>query len=255
MTQKTFNKKQKIQEAQYAYPYHYIPMWGNGRFSQVHYWPWGFRYLGGIQVVLDQLKQLSFNSLIDIGCGDGRFLREVYQQYPGKTLLGIDYSERAIQISRLMNPDLDYRCTDIINNPINKRFDLATMIEVLEHILPDDLGQFLQAAAKLINNQGWLILTVPHENKKLSDKHHQHFNSQKLCNTLEQYFKDFSFIPFDTKSKMFQLLHRIIGGNGDHFIITNSWLLSWFYRLYKNRYLYTRNESRCMRIAVICRKR
>ena len=41
------------------------------------------------QLALDQLAKIGFTTLADIGCGDGRFLREVAQAYPGKQLLGI----------------------------------------------------------------------------------------------------------------------------------------------------------------------
>ncbi|MBC8252913.1 MAG: anion permease, partial [Ardenticatenia bacterium] len=81
-----------LQDREYAYPYHYIPTWENGQFSQVQYWSWGYRYLGGIQVVLDQLRKLSFETLVDIGCGDGRFLREAKARFPEARMLGVDYS-------------------------------------------------------------------------------------------------------------------------------------------------------------------
>lgn len=69
--------EQQIQEDQYDYPYHYIPRVENGQFSQSQYWSWGMHYLGGIQLILEQIDSYSFDSLIDVGCGDGRFLREL----------------------------------------------------------------------------------------------------------------------------------------------------------------------------------
>ncbi len=50
-----------------------------GRFSQLRHWSWGYRYLGRLQVVFDLLDGLEFDSLLDVGCGDGRFLREARQ--------------------------------------------------------------------------------------------------------------------------------------------------------------------------------
>ncbi len=91
--------EQQIQEAQYDYTYHYIPHVKNGQFSQSQYWSWGMHYLGGIQLVLEQINSYSFDSLIDVGCGDGRFLRELATEYPSVDTLGIDYSERSIAMA------------------------------------------------------------------------------------------------------------------------------------------------------------
>ena len=99
MQDKKLEPQQEIQEAEYGYPYHHIPQWTNGFFSQTHHWSWGFRYLGGMQVVMDLLEQEEFGSLVDIGCGDGRFLCEIARQYPNKHIAGVDYSERAIRLA------------------------------------------------------------------------------------------------------------------------------------------------------------
>ena len=255
MTQKVFDSKQQIQEAQYEYPYHYIPTWEDGGFSQVQYWCWGFRYLGGMQVVFDQLAKLSFDSLIDIGCGDGRFLREAARRYPYAKLLGVDYSQRGIQIAKAMNPNLNYKTVNIVESPISERFDVATLIEVLEHVPPVQIAPFLEAIANVLNDNGWLILTVPHSNKGVQDKHYQNFKSDQLRQLLEPHFRDIVFIPFDVKSRVMTKLQRLIGGEGKYFALTNSRLLSWFYQLYINRYLYTDDEQKCWRIAALCGKR
>ncbi len=63
---------QLTQEEQYTYPYHHIPSWEANSFAQNQYWSWGFRYLGGLKVVMDALEGIDFKSIIDIGCGDGR---------------------------------------------------------------------------------------------------------------------------------------------------------------------------------------
>lgn len=111
------DKKNIIQENQYEYPYHYIPSLKNGNFSHVQYWSWGLHYLGGLHIVLKQLENLSFNSLLDIGCGDGRFLRAAAEFYPNVKLLGVDRSERAICLAKAMNPEINYETFDIFQDP------------------------------------------------------------------------------------------------------------------------------------------
>ena len=249
----TLDKKQEIQENQYQYPYHYIPCWDNG-FSQVQHWSWGFRYLGGIKVVMDQLDDINFDSLIDIGCGDGRFLYELDKKYKSKELKGIDYSEKAILLAQSMTDNLCFKQKDILKEPIEKQNDVATAIEVLEHILPSNLSEFIEAIADSLSKEGYFIATIPHINKKVSDKHYQHFSSSKLEELLSPFFTNINFIPFDDRSIFMIQLNKILGGTGENFLITNSTINNWFFNLYLNRYLYAKSESRCLRIAVICQK-
>lgn len=252
------DEQTNLQEGQYAFPYHYIPDIKPSKFSQVRYWAWGFRYLGGIQLVLDQLGKAPFSSLIDIGCGDGRLLREIAGRLPGKQLLGIDASQRAVQLAQAFNPGIRYDTVDLLNNKLGEKFEVATLIEVIEHILPQDLPEFMRAVADTLTPGGRLILTVPHENKPVIKKHYQHFNSAKLKALLEPHFEDFRFIPFDiqaSRSPRMWLIERVLGAKGKFFLLTNARLLYFFYASYLKRYLYAPNEACCERIAVVCTKR
>ena len=244
----------KIQEDQFEYPYHYIPDWRQDRFSQTHHFAWGFRYLGGMRIVFDQLKRRSFTSLIDVGCGDGRFLREMAVCYPGVALLGVDRSERAIRLAQAMNPALEYCVWDVSREALPRRFEIAVLMEVLEHVPPERIERFLESVTAALAEEGTLILTVPHSNLPVSGKHYQHFASAQLRELLAHRFRDLEFIPFDPKSKLIGLLHRLLGGGGQHFVVTDATLLKLFFRLYVRKYLYARDESACTRIAVVAER-
>lgn len=248
--------EQRIQDALYAFPYHYIPTLENGRFSLIRYWGMsGLRYMGRIQFILAQLESLPFDSLVDIGCGDGRLLREIAKRYPEKNLLGVDYSKRAIQLARAMNPAVNYKVVDIAQSTEVELFEVATLIEVIEHIPPQEVEQFLIGVAHTLQHSGLLILTVPHTNMRLMKRHHQHFTSTKIVEMLSSCFEDIDITFLDPESRTMRLVYRLLGGNGEHFLINNRFLLSWFYELYITRYLRTTDEEVCKRIAVTCRKR
>ncbi len=254
---KRLDPVQQRQEDQYQLPYHYIPSLKPGRFTQHLHWDWGFRYLGGLHLVTEELKKLPFRSLVDIGCGDGRFLRELKALFPDRTLLGIDYSERAIALASALNPGLQFACLDILQQPPVQRFDIATLVEVLEHIEPARLPEFLAAAQSCLEERHVLVITVPHVNKPLIPKHYQHFNASKLRALLEKSYSDLRFIPFDVltaRAPLLRLALALMGGKGKLFLVTNKRLLYAFYLFYLRRYLYTPTEANCERIAVICRK-
>jgi SAM-dependent methyltransferase len=249
------DEEQEIQELQYEFPYHYIPETDhNDSFSQTKQWSWGYRYLGGIQVVFEILDDCDFDSIIDIGCGDGRFLRELNKQYPEVSTLGIDYSQRAINMANAMNPDIIYEHIDITEEKPNRQFDIACLIEVLEHIPPEDIPEFIESVTDVLCENGKLILTVPHINKSVQDKHYQHFNQEKLSRIFEDEFDILDFIYFDQQSPIIHRLQKLLGGRGSHYVITNKTIKSIFWQVYTSHYLYT-NESRCGRIAMIAKKK
>ncbi len=248
------DKKQKIQDNEYDYPYHYIPQYYGNYFSQTQYWPWGFRYLGGIKIVLDQLKTLEFNSLLDLGCGDGRFLYELKSVYPDSELLGVDYSSKAIHLAEVMNPDIKFLNKNILSDKIEEKFDVVTSIEVLEHIPVKSLSDFVKESASLVKDGGYFIITVPHSNASLQEKHYQHFDSTKLLDCLDALFREITFIPFDPKSRVVGYFYKFLGGKGNTYVITQKKLNKWFFDLYTQKYLYAKSEKNCRRIAAICKK-
>ncbi|MEJ5211144.1 MAG: class I SAM-dependent methyltransferase [Burkholderiales bacterium] len=253
----TYNETQ-IQESQYEFPYHYIPLVRNGKFFHARYWAWSYRYLGGIHLLLTILSRVSFGSLIDIGCGDGRFLREVASSFPATRLLGVDVSERAIAFAQVFNPQIAYQRLDILEEEIPARFDVATLVEVIEHVPPPSLPSFMSAVARTLEDEGTLILTAPHVNVPVTKKHFQHFDSQKLRSLLEPSFEIQEFIPFDVRpacSRLMWLLDSLLGPKGNLVLLRNGRLLNGLYNLYLRKFLIAKSESECERIAVVARKR
>lgn len=249
-------KPQEIQEEQYALPYHYLPQINDGDFRQHDYWSWGFRYLGGLHVARTLCDEEDYASLLDLGCGDGRFLSELAKQ-PDKELrlMGVDYSERAISIAKALNPTIDYRHANIISDDVDtEAFDVLTLVEVIEHIPPDELEIFVERAIEKLKPGGRLVLTVPHRNSPTNPKHFQHFDSGMLRELLEGRLEDLKLVPFDFFSRFLDIWFRLLGRTGKYFLVTWQPLLNAFYRYYINNCLLGGDESRCRRIACVGRK-
>ncbi len=243
---------QQVQERQYAFPYHYIPDMDDG-FRPVRYWSWGVRYLGGILMALEAVEAVPFSSLLDVGCGDGRFLREIRRRHGNADLLGVDYSPRAIALARAFNPDIDYQNIDITASTLDRRYDVITLIEVLEHIPPEDVQPFLAAITRNLADGGRFIMTVPHANKTVSAKHYQHFTGATLRKALAPHFRQTDIVPFDDiRSIPLKILFRLLGGDGNNYVITRKSLTDGFFRLYRQRHLRLRDEHRAGRLLAIC---
>lgn len=240
-----------MQEREYSLPYHYIPDSNEGGFSQTLHWSWGMRYMAGLELVLAELRKLEFSSLVDVGCGDGRFLREVARRFHCTRTLGVDYSGSAIALARALNPSIEYCCMDITTEGVQERFDVATLIEVLEHIPPSGVQQFLASIAGMLKPQGKLLLTVPHVNKKLQAKHYQHFSGASLRDALSEHFVVEKIVPFDRSSRITSLLARLLGGSGGNFVITNKRLNDKLYRRVLRHCLEAQPEQRCGRLLAL----
>ena len=50
--------EQAVQEAEYEFPYHYIPRLEGGNFSQVRKLRWGYEYLSYLRFVLARLERV-----------------------------------------------------------------------------------------------------------------------------------------------------------------------------------------------------
>ena len=75
------NKSKKIiydrQEKQYQFPYHHLPLVDNsGNFYGTRGGKWGYGYLCNLYHTSELVNAIKPGSLLDVGCGDGRFLGE-----------------------------------------------------------------------------------------------------------------------------------------------------------------------------------
>ena len=91
-----------------------------------------------LNMVNDLISQSGPISILDVGCGDGRFLSELYQ---ATRRVGIDFSNNMIKLAKRNNPDILFSNIDL-NDAVNLQalnklgaFDCITMMGVV-HYLP-----------------------------------------------------------------------------------------------------------------------
>jgi 2-polyprenyl-3-methyl-5-hydroxy-6-metoxy-1,4-benzoquinol methylase len=101
-------------------------------------------------------------SLLDVGCGEGVLTQQWAQRLKGR-VVGLDLEDPAIQAEweKRRAPNLEYRVMKAENLPFaDGEFDLATAIEVLEHV-PDPEHTVAEMAR--VARGGHLLVSVPRE--------------------------------------------------------------------------------------------
>ena len=173
--------EQQIQEDEYCFPYHYSDL-----FIDEHRFLNSLEYIGLLKKIKKIVLKLNINELIDIGCGDGRLIFELKSHID--SLYGIDYSEKAIRFAQVFNPDSVF-LNNISELTPDRRFDLITNINVLEHIPDDQIKKFLKDIDNILSEKGKLLIAVPSLNLKLSSKHFIHYSIESITECLEEFFE------------------------------------------------------------------
>tara|TARA_B100000686_G_C16751868_1_gene953042 strand:- start:1119 stop:2042 length:924 start_codon:yes stop_codon:yes gene_type:complete len=153
------------------------------------------RYLTFKRSFLKIKKKINFESLnvLDIGSGDGSFLRVLKEQKIN--YLGIEPNQWLVNKSKL-EFDLNIVQGTIEKLPSEKKFDVITLWDVLEHLT--DLNFSMLEIKKIINKDGYLIINVPDQDslarKILRSKwpfylnvHLYYFNEKTLSLLLKNY--------------------------------------------------------------------
>ncbi len=127
------------------------------------------RLMAGFERTLDELFELAApTSVLDVGCGEGVLVHHWAKRLGTGRVVGIDLEEQSIQAgwAEHQAPNLEYRvmeagrAEEAENLPFaDGEFDLASAIEVLEHV-PDPehtLGEMARCAER------HLLVSVPRE--------------------------------------------------------------------------------------------
>ncbi|PIB33949.1 hypothetical protein BFP72_00120 [Reichenbachiella sp. 5M10] len=245
------SEEQLIQEEQYSFPYHYIPQ-GKPNFTISYYWAWGINYVAATEFLIEKLEKINFRKLIDVGTGDGRLVKDFSAKFPEQKIVGVDYSAHAIKLAQVLNPTCEFRSLDIFTEDLEEKFDCLSLIEVFEHIPLDMAAGFAKRIAHYVEDKGDVIITVPHKNKPLIDKHYQHFTKESLYAYYEEDF-DLIEVEYIQKSSVAASMIKGLLSNG-LFVLNAQGLKNTLYGWF-SKYCFRANENNGTRLYMHLRKK
>lgn len=104
----------------------------------------------------------------DVGCGSGSLLKALQKRFKTRSLTGLEYSEKALDLARAKVPAAEFCYFDIYEGS-SLQFDVIFCIEVLEHLLHPDKA--LRNVVAMLADSGVALVTVPNGRIDTFDGH------------------------------------------------------------------------------------
>lgn len=162
-------EKQRLTQNKFRLPYHWMrdPLHRDS-----------LPYFGYARIILEELPPAPA-AVLDAGCGDGRISFEMVQA--GYQLTGLDYLENSAYYAGLLVPQGRFMQADLRHDLVAEKglapesFDAVVLVEVYEHIPPEDCPRVLANLRRVLKPGGRLIISVPTTRLPLSKLHYRHF--------------------------------------------------------------------------------
>lgn len=102
------------------------------------------------------------NNLVDLGCGNGDFLKYLKKRKPNLDFYGVDSND--LKFDTKNGKDIKYYHEDILNFLKKEKkgtYDVVTLFHVVEHLPIDYLLQVIVEVYKVLKPEGLMIIETP----------------------------------------------------------------------------------------------
>lgn len=241
--------REKIQAAEYKIPYHYKDLFAPGQ---------DVERKSLFSMALKEINASPGKSVLDIGCGDGRFCFHAKEEC---AVEGVDVDSRALAWARLFNPEVAFHEKMLQELP-EESYDGIVCLEVIEHISDEILPSFLTGIQRVVKSDGIAFFSVPSINQPLSSKHYKHYTGGMFDELLSGYFSEVAIGGHAVTKSFYRKPFSILNLFSCLFYSPNfcnkfpglvKKVTGWKEDIWYN-HLHTAEPERCDRIIAICKK-
>lgn len=96
-----------------------------------------------------EIADLSDQSILDLGCGQGDLYEHIAQQFQGFSYEGIEVVPEMVQYARERFPGVEFNCRNILSDPLVRSYDYVILCGLFNIHIPDCeafMKKFLAAA-------------------------------------------------------------------------------------------------------------
>lgn len=155
--------------------------------------------------LLDYLKTIKFETVLEVGCGFGRITQLILSNFPVKKYLAIDLSEDQIKNAKKICSNfknIEFKNITIQDLKPNDKFDLVLGVEVLLHVLPKEINSVLKKLIYLSNKDIINIDFNSTHTPKIILPHNFTHNYKKIYSEFSEISRVME-IPIDEKHSLY----------------------------------------------------
>ena len=112
---------------------------------------------GDLDRILSFCRNEVQGCVLDAGCGDGFFTKILAEQEKTQEVVGVDISDKAIELARDKTPSLKFHQGELNQIPLESNtYDFVSMVEVIEHLV--DVDGVLEEIARVLKPGGLFLV-------------------------------------------------------------------------------------------------
>lgn len=173
------------------------------------------------QEVAGKLDLKKGDKVLDVGCGEGKFLQRVASVYPDSSFVGLDISAGMFKDAKQLktnDPNIEFVVGDIQKMEFNDQaFQRVTAMHMLYHV--PDIHKGISEMARVLSNDGVCMVTANSLKSKTTKGElkiavaemlgrmnypdpSERFNIEEGESILRSYFKDVQLITYESQLKL-----------------------------------------------------